>query len=169
MVFTSCIFLDYLFRNPVTRELLSHNIAEQYIDYIFTNAIPRSISPSELIKATSNDKVLSSLKPRLLNKAHDIRVTAAFDNVLQELQITQDDFILRDHRIIIPAELQRRIIALAHDGHQGIVKTKELIRSKVWFPNIDLMVANVIQACNAWQINNPKTFFEPLHMSDRVG
>ena len=97
MVFTSCIFLDYLFRNPVTRELWSHNIAEQYIDYIFTNAIPRSISPSELIKATSNDKVLSSLKPRLLNKAHDIRVTAAFDNVLQELQITQDDFILRDH------------------------------------------------------------------------
>lgn len=31
-------------------------------------------------------------------------------------------------------------VHLAHRGHQGIVKTKQLLREKVWFPGIDSLV-----------------------------
>ena len=36
--------------------------------------------------------------------------------------------ILRDHRLIIPDSLLKKVIEIAHASHQGIVKTKQLIK-----------------------------------------
>ena len=47
--------------------------------------------------------------------------------------------ILRDHRLTIPE--------IAHASHQGIVKTKQLIREKVWFPGIDKKVEQAVKSC----------------------
>ena len=47
-------------------------------------------------------------------------------------------------------------------GHQGIVKTKELLRSKVWFPGINQKVEALIKRCNECQVNQAKQQFEPL-------
>ncbi len=55
--------------------------------------------------------------------------------------------VLRGNRIVMPTSLRSRTINLAHIGHQRIVKTKRLLRSKVWFPNIDKMVEETIQNC----------------------
>ena len=30
------------------------------------------------------------------------------------------------------------MIQAGHDGHQGIVKTKQLLRSKYWWPGMDI-------------------------------
>ena len=99
-----------------------------------------------------------------MNEPHDIKLTTDFNQVLTEISITQNDTILRDHRVIIPQSLQHRVILLAHEGHQGSVKTKEHLRSKVWFPKIDSMVAELIQSCYACQINTTKTDYAPFHM-----
>ena len=48
---------------------------------------------------------------------------------------------------MIPTALQQRATSLAHEGHQGIVKTKKLLREKVWFPGIDQKVAQMIEGC----------------------
>ena len=45
--------------------------------------------------------------------------------------------ILRGIRTVVPQVLRKRVLDLAHEGHQGIVKTKQMIRSKVWWPGID--------------------------------
>ena len=37
-------------------------------------------------------------------------------------------------RIIISSKLQPRILALAHEGHLGVVGTKQNLRTKVWWP-----------------------------------
>ena len=100
-----------------------------------------------------------------MNAQHDPKLTSAFDHILNELSITSDGVIIRDHRFIIPQSLQHRVISLAHEGYQGIVKTKELLRSNVWFPNIDFMVTKLIQNCYSCQINNPKTDYNPFTMS----
>ena len=52
--------------------------------------------------------------------------------------------ILRDHRLIIPDSLRKKVIEIAHASHQGIVKTKQLIREKVWFPGADKKVESCI-------------------------
>lgn len=54
---------------------------------------------------------------------------------------------------------------LAHEGHQGIVKPKKLLREKVWFPGIEEKVKQLISNCIACQANGPENRPEPLQMS----
>ena len=56
-------------------------------------------------------------------------------------------------------------MALAHEGHQGIVKTKQLLREKVWFPKIDQEVESLLAGCVACQACGPETRPDPLQMS----
>ena len=50
-----------------------------------------------------------------------------FFNVPHELSVAQGyDVLLRGCRIIIPYVLRHKAIQLAHEGHQGVVKTKVL-------------------------------------------
>ena len=45
--------------------------------------------------------------------------------------------ILWGTRIVVPQSLRNRVASLAHEGHQGVVKTKERLRTKVWWPGMD--------------------------------
>ena len=48
-----------------------------------------------------------------------------------------DGLVLRDERIIVPNTLQERIFNMAHEGHLGITKTKNSLRSTIWFLDMD--------------------------------
>ena len=61
--------------------------------------------------------------------------------------------------------MRQRALALAHEGHQGIVKTKQLLREKIWFPKIDREVEKLLDGCLACQANGPNTKPAPLQMS----
>ena len=56
--------------------------------------------------------------------------------------VSREGIVLRGHRILLPKTLRSRVIDLAHAGHQGMVKTKRLIRSRVWFEGIDNAVSD---------------------------
>ena len=74
-----------------------------------------------------------------------------FHHLRQELTITADNVLLRGNRIIILQALRPKTLKLAHQGHQGIVKTKQLLRSKVWWPGIDNDAEQLINSCLACQ------------------
>ena len=57
------------------------------------------------------------------------------------------------------------MVNLAHEGHQGLVKTKSLLRENVWFPNIDKLVESKVKSCSACLITTPECKREPLQMS----
>ena len=79
---------------------------------------------------------------------------------------SHDGVLLRGTRIVLPTALRNKAVEIAHEGHQGIERTKSLIRSKLWFPRINEMVENTVKACFACQVTNvePK-HMEPLKMS----
>ena len=77
--------------------------------------------------------------------------------------------LLRGSTILVPEKFRKRVIELAHIGHQGRVKTKALIRSRVWFPSIDTRVEQIIGKCAICQANEGKQHFEPLRPSDMPG
>ena len=74
--------------------------------------------------------------------------------------------LLRGNRLVIPSALQEKIITLAHEGHQGIVRTKQLLREKVWFPNIDKMTEQMYMSCIPCLAAVPTKTSEPLQMTD---
>ena len=55
-------------------------------------------------------------------------------------QSENSDVLLRGQRIVIPQSLQNRVINLAHEVHQDLVRTKQLLRENVWFVNIYKLV-----------------------------
>ncbi|XP_026202834.1 uncharacterized protein LOC113153427 [Anabas testudineus] len=58
-------------------------------------------------------------------------------NVRDELAI-DDSLIMRGtDRLIVPVSLRSKVINLAHEGHQGLVRTKQRLRELYWWPKMD--------------------------------
>ena len=60
--------------------------------------------------------------------------------------------VMRGTRIVVPTSLRSQVLALAHEGHQGISKTKSRLRTKVWWPNMDKDAENVCRRCHSCQV-----------------
>ena len=56
-----------------------------------------------------------------------------------------------------------RPVVLAHEGHQGIFRTKQLISEKVWFVNIDKQVEEFCKGCIPCQVSFPRQQHAPLN------
>ena len=53
-------------------------------------------------------------------------------HVKDELTVNSEgNIVLRGTGIVISKSLQSRAIGIAHEGHQGIVKTKAFVRTKI--------------------------------------
>ena len=64
--------------------------------------------------------------------------------------------------MLIPAKLRDRVVDLAHEGHQGLTKTKQKLRSKVWWAGIDRQVEAKCKSCHGCQLVGLPTPPEPL-------
>ena len=96
----------------------------------------------------------------------DTAVFAAWQKLKNALTVgVNPQVVLRGTRVAVPSKLQQRVVNLAHEGHQGVVKTKALLRQKVWFPVIDQMVEKKVQSCCSCLVSTPEAKREPLLMS----
>ena len=59
---------------------------------------------------------------------------------------------MRGTRIVIPKSLRGEVLRLAHEGHQGIVKMKNRLRAKVWWPKMDNDTEQVCKSCHGCQV-----------------
>ncbi|XP_048735644.2 uncharacterized protein K02A2.6-like [Ostrea edulis] len=82
-----------------------------------------------------------------------------------EFTLADTGITLRNTRILTPKSLIKRVVELAHEGHQGVVKTKSLLREKVCFPGIDKIVESTIKSCIPCQATVETKRIEPLQMS----
>ena len=151
---------DYMSRNPTEpADDKLEKFTENYINMVSSVALLRAISRSELIKATAEDEVLVEVVKMVQGKSY--KKIESFERVKNEISLAKDGLLLRGNRVVIPEVYQKRVIKIAHSGHMGIVKTKQLVRSHVWFPNIDKQVEEVVKGCHKCQINTDTTKFEP--------
>ena len=113
---------------------------ELCISKIITSDLPDALTLPMIRDATSNDsvsqKLVSCLKKGYITDEDALK---PFRKVFSELTTT-NGVILKGEKLYIPdveispgaGSLQRWCVDLAHDGHQGETKTKQLIRSKGW-------------------------------------
>ena len=74
--------------------------------------------------------------------------------------------ILRGNCIVIPKVLLAKAVDLVHQHHLGIVKTKCLLQSKVWFPGFDKYVEKLIASCIPCLAVGPSVPSPPLHIGE---
>lgn len=56
-----------------------------------------------------------------------------------------DEVLLYAGRVVIPVVLQKRILKEFHQGHPGIGRMKALMRSYVYWPNMDKDIEQVVK------------------------
>ena len=91
--------------------------------------------------------------------------TQEYRQVFHELTIV-DRVVLRGERIVVPAKPRHRMVEILHEGHQGQVRTKRLLRAHVWFPGIDLQCDKFVSTCIPCQDNTLQTQHESLRKTD---
>ena len=133
--------------------------------------MPKTITLPEIESATAKDPtlqaVMSAVKSGCWYKAPpnvSLSELSRYERVKEQLTCT-DTVLLKSDRLVVPSALQERIVDIAHEGHLGIVKTKALLRGKVWFPCMYKMVETKVKACLPCQIVTPVYTREPLQMS----
>jgi len=155
---------DYVSRHPVGKA--TQNIGEDYINYVCSNAVPKALSIEAIQQATKKDPILQEVIHAIETGNWKNRGLELYSRLKEELAV-HNGIVLRSHRIVVPGSLREQAVELAHVGHQGILKTKRLLREKVWFPGIDQMVEDKVKTCIPCQaVTNVPKSREPLRMTN---
>ena len=169
---------DFLSRHPVTsantKTPHETKVAEEYVNFMINETTPKHLTSSEISTATRDDTTLQAVVRALKSdqwhvpndSSVDVTSFLVFKTVRDELSFSDDShIILRGRKTVIPQLLQHQVINIAHEGHQGLIKTKKLLREKVWFPNMDRMVEAKISSCLACAATSSDKSQEPMRMT----
>ena len=170
---------DYMSRHPARpnmKQSREQQMAEHYVNALASVATPVALSVDEVKRETAKDVTLQAVI-RLVqtNQWHDMaryhgpgvnyECLCSYNKVRNALTVNESaDLLMRDYQIVVPSTLQKRVVKLAHEGHQGS-KTKALLRSKVWFPGVDAAVEEAVRSCIPCQANSTRRDTQPLAMS----
>ncbi|KAL7851862.1 hypothetical protein SRHO_G00176470 [Serrasalmus rhombeus] len=157
---------DYMSRHPIKVQTGKHTratkVAEEYVNFLAQHTTPKAMTLAEIKEETLTDQILQKVSAHIRdhtwhmtnNDSWDVKTLQKYKQICNELTVTHlGDFLLRSTRIVIPSALEDRVLQLAHEGHQGIVKTKTLLRSMVWFLNMDQKAELMVKNCLACQAN----------------
>ena len=154
---------DFMSRHPLPIKHSRPNIADEYVNFIAQEALFPALTIEEIRSAVENDKQLRAVRAAIKTNLWSSDLVKPFRRIGEEITIDhKNQILLRGTRIIIPQALQSRVIKLAHVGHQGLAKTKALLREYVWFPEIEKLVKEEIDTCIACQATGQPNPQEPL-------
>ena len=139
--------LSRLTKAPASRQ---SQYDDEYIRMVALHAVPLALRIQEIEQASSKDGELQAIRECLVNERWE-NLPTPYLPMRNELTFI-GHVVLRGTRIIVPQVLRKRVIELAHEGHQGIVKTKERLRSKVWWPGIDREADKKCRECFGCQL-----------------
>lgn len=117
------------------------------------NSLP--LTYKDIRSATDKDKtlitVMKYLKYGWPRKIKCKKILPYF-NCRNDLEL-ESGCLLRGHRVVVPAVYREKLLQELHRTHQGIVKTKSAARTRMWWPNIDGDIEQLIGACTVCAAN----------------
>ena len=128
---------------------------------LLRNSSKNPISSNKSANYTRTDPVLSKVSSFVLGLQSWPSLDVNDDlkpyfNRKDELSI-EKGCLLFGSRVVIPPTIQSAVLDELHDTHPGIVRMKNLSRSYVWWPKLDLDIENTVKRCHTCQIHGNKT------------
>ncbi|XP_053403127.1 uncharacterized protein K02A2.6-like [Mercenaria mercenaria] len=164
---------DYCSRHPVKEQPIE-SFAEDYVRFIAHTSVPSSLTMSDIATATQKDCVIKCVMDALPNNSWSKQLCyqddsfRSYQTVSEELtavSLDEGNVLLRGTRLCIPDSLQQKVVKLAHEGHQGRVRCKALLRETCWFPYMDTRVDEMCKNCIPCMSASPSTTQEPIKPS----
>lgn len=151
---------DSLSRLSNIKGLCVNSDAEEYIRYVAEMATPNAMTIQEIEEESACNPEIVRLRLCISTGEWD-NIPSQYKAVRNELS-TLGKLVLRGTRLVIPTTLRSRAVQLAHEGHQGVVKTKQRLRTKLWWPGMDKEAEDKCKVCHGCQLVGQPTPPEPL-------
>ena len=142
--------LSRLPANHLPADYTGETATEESVYTMTTLSAPAAVSIRDIERASADDTELQSVR-QFVKTCDAAHLPRPYLPLRYELT-TIGQVVLRGTRIVPPASLHSQILQLAHEGHQGIVKTKERLRTKVWWLGIDHSAERLCKACTGCQV-----------------
>ena len=143
---------------------VDHGEEYDLVRAVVESCVPVALSPNEIEEVSYYDEELTTVKSCVRSGNWDQCTLPSYAQVKDELCV-YGELLLRGTSIVVPRLLRNRVVQLAHKGHQGIVKTKYRLRSKVWWPGMDKDVEKFCKVCHGCQVTSG---FDPPEPMSRV-
>ena len=174
---------DYGSRHPRTISHLATTEQERlgfdtgnsiYVMKINFEDSPDAIKIKEIREIASKDEAymttMEQVKKGCTNKK---AIPKEYQKVFNELCIC-NNILMKGDQIVLPnaergvgeGNIRSQILDIAHQGHPGTSAMKRQLRSRVWFPNMDMEVMSIVSGCLACQASTPRQHRDPLIPSD---
>ena len=154
---------DFLSRHPCGIPDNWHSDTEDYINFVVQHSVPKAMTLKEIEKATNEDTILKGLRAAICSNHWETDIIKPYKPFKDELTVSGNNIVLRGSKIVLPKSFYQRAVNIAHEAHQGLSRTKALLREKVWFPGIDTMVQQTLESCLACQAVSQSAPPEPLN------
>ena len=138
---------------------------EDIIRFVATEATPVALTTREIERESELDPELQSVRYYIENDDWSKCKLMAYTCIKNEL-CTIGKLVMRGDRIVIPNTLRKRVLEAAHEGHQGIVKTKSRLRTKVWWPKMDSDAERICKSCHGCQVVGQLNVPEPMKRTE---
>lgn len=135
-------------------------LAEHYVNWVVSNAMPVAIKLSEIQSKSAADEVIQAVKAGMSDNIWT-ETTMQYKLFTTELCFA-GEILLRGTRIVMPELLRNRTLDLAHEGHPGMTLMKQRLRAKVWWPKIDTHVEKYVKSCRGCMLVAAPAAPEPL-------
>ena len=140
---------DGLSRMPVTDDRWNDDDAVEVA--VVAADQTSAVSEAELRQASASDPVLTQVRAclkagRWNAEAKADLVTRPFFQVRAELSC-KDELMFRGDRCIAPTGVRGRLLELAHETHPGVVRTKQRLRERYWWPGMDGEIESLLRNC----------------------
>ena len=153
---------------PETADCDTDNEVVMLLDAQITDTC---VTLHELQKETSEDKTLQKVINFIYNgwprKSRVDQNMIPFYNIRDELSVIEK-VLMRGERIVPPSSITQKLVELAHQGHQGITRTKQRLRELYWWRSMDTHVEESIKTCSVCQRSDKsaRTYIAPLSPID---
>ncbi|XP_037076282.1 uncharacterized protein K02A2.6-like [Pollicipes pollicipes] len=124
---------------------------------LVTDAAADVLPDAEIQAASEADPALKEVREAIrIGWAGSARKCPAtlrqFFGVRHQLQLRDDDIILRGpDRVVVQAALTDKYLQVAHQSHEKIVRTKQLLRNLAWWPGMTRAITDLICDCQTCQ------------------
>ena len=101
---------------------------------------------------TPPKSVLYKTRSKTLRKLfHQFERLTLKKEVLHRLYVSED---IEYHQLVLPQRFHSKILRSVHDdmGHQGLEKTMELLRERVYWPTMAVDACNLVSQCSHCQV-----------------
>ena len=131
------------------------------VRFIAVTATPKAMTTREIEEVSAEDEEFVELQACVNSGNWKGDKLKQYVPVSSELCVI-GKMILRGTLMVIPSKLRPQVLALAHEGHPGIVSMKQRLRSKVWWPGIDRQAERFCKTCHGCQLVSSPVNPEPI-------